>query len=173
MPRSPSVASPPHPSLPCCSSVAWQLELNIGPHSPNFPSSSSKAFSVFLHYNLPPLPPPPAFSFSFPLCQFPMEGTSGISDEEMENMPQTAQAAVVKGNFHNESLDDPVKEPAGTLGRCVRPVVARRVREAPSVHSFSSKHPLIQRATPQLRPPRSLVFSCDSSVSRLSKYLVL
>lgn len=44
-----------------------------------------------------------------------MEGTSGISDEEMENMPQTAQAAVVKGNFHNESLDDPVKEPAGTL----------------------------------------------------------
>ena len=36
-----------------------------------------------------------------------MVGTLGISDEEMENIPQTAQAAVVKGDFHNESLDDP------------------------------------------------------------------
>lgn len=40
-------------------------------------------------------------------------GTLGISDEEMENIPQTAQAAVVKGAFHNESLDDPAKESAG------------------------------------------------------------
>lgn len=75
-----------------------------------------------------------------------MEGTLGISDEEMENMPQTAQTAVVKGDFHNESLDDPVKESAESVCMCVYgcvwTVVTRRVPEVPTVHSFSSEHPL-------------------------------
>lgn len=55
-------------------------------------------------------------------------GTLGISDEEMENIPQTAQAAVVKGAFHNESLDDPAKESAGRL--CVHPCNAQGARNA-------------------------------------------
>lgn len=64
------------------------------------------------------LPPhlPVSLSLSPSLCQFPMVGTLGISDEEMENIPQTAQAAVVKGDFHNESLDDPVEGSAGRVG---------------------------------------------------------
>lgn len=73
-----------------------------------------------------------------------MEGTFRISDEEMENIPQTAQAAVVKGDFHNESLDDPEKESAGKL--CVHPHIAHRVQETPTVHSFGLEHPLVERA---------------------------
>lgn len=71
--RGPSPAL--HPFLPCCSSVAWKPELNIGPHSPNFPSSSSKAFLSSSLRFLSPLSPSssssshssPCLSFSFPL----------------------------------------------------------------------------------------------------------
>ena len=129
-----------HPFLPCCSSVASQPELNIGPLSPNFPSSPSKAFLSSPLCFLSPLspsylPPPPLrlpaspFSFSFSFANSPWWGLLGISDEEMENIPQTAQAAVVKGDFHNESLDDPVKESAA--GRlCVHPRNAQGARSA-------------------------------------------
>lgn len=75
-----------HPFLPCCSSVASQPELNIGPLSPNFPSSPSKAFLSSPLCFLSPLspsylPPPPhlpaslSLSPSPSLCQFPMVGT--------------------------------------------------------------------------------------------------
>lgn len=105
---------PSIPFLPCCSFVAWQLESNIGLLFPNFPSSPTKDFlhnTVFLLLLLLRLPRS-LFLFLLPLCQFPVEGTSGISDEEMENIPQTAQAAAVKGDFHNESLDDLEKDSA-------------------------------------------------------------
>lgn len=70
-----------------------------------------------------------------PLANSPWWWTVGILDEEMENIPQTAQAVVVKGDFHNESLDDPGKESAGSLCVC-----EHRVPEAPSVYSFSLRH---------------------------------
>lgn len=137
-----------HPSLPCCSPVAWQPELNIGPHSPNFPSSPSKAFLSSPRLFLFLLPSSSysflllllsLFLFLLPFCQFPMVGTLGISDEEMENIPQTAQAAVVKGDFHNESLDDPVKESAGWL--CVHPHSTRGARSSLLfIHSAWSTH---------------------------------
>lgn len=70
----------------------------------------------------------PLFLFAPSLCQFPTVGTLGISDEEMENIPRTAQATVVKGDFHNESLDDPVKESAGRL--CAHPLNTKGPRSA-------------------------------------------
>lgn len=36
----------------------------------------------------------------------------------MENIPQTAQTAVVKSDFHNEPLDDPEKDSAGSVRAC-------------------------------------------------------
>lgn len=76
--------------------------------------------SVFSNM-LCPLPTPPLLpaSLSPSFCQFVLVGTLGISDEEMENIPQTVRAALVKCDFHNESLDDQVKESVGWL--CVHP----------------------------------------------------
>ena len=91
-----------------------------------------------------------------------MEGTLGISNEEMENIPQTAQAAVVKGHFHNESLDDPVKESVGRL--YVHPPNAKGVREVPSVHSFHLEHPLVSEGSPPAKMP-SFDLPCSSSRS--------
>lgn len=116
---------------------------------------SLSVFSTMLSLSLAPNPPPPpplsplSLSLSPSPCQFPLVGTLEISDEEMENIPQTA---VVKGDFHNESLDDPVKESAGR--QCVHP---RRAREVPSVHSFSLEHPLF-RGTPRPLLPLNTAF---------------
>lgn len=88
-----------------------------------------------------------------------MEGTLGISDEEMENMPQTAQTAVVKGDFHNESLDDPVKESAESVCMCVYgPSSHAGCQKYPLfIHSAQSTHSISGRPPPP--PPLRLLLS--------------
>lgn len=152
--RGPSPAL--HPFLPCCSSVAWKPELNIGPHSPNFPSSSSKAFlSSSLHFLSPLSPSPsshssPCLSFSFPL---PIPHGGDFRDFGWRNGKHSPEQRKLLLSKAISTMSHLMTQWRSLLGGCVcvcvYTLVTRRVRAVPSVHSFSLEHPLVQRALPQ------------------------